>query len=121
MQSQESPTLVEQLQALNLQVGNQYFNSPLHCNWAIHVIYCKTAKVSGCLISWFGGSDPFPLLVIFVGGQLGLTSNKYLLYFRGVLISWVKAHHEIHEIKTPRIFCCFTVHGVKKQCLILDC
>ena len=50
------------------------------------------------------------LLVIFVGGQLGLTSNKYLLYFRGVLISWVRAHHEIHEIKTPRIVCRFTVY-----------
>ena len=35
---QESPTLVEQLQALNSQFGNQYFNSPLHCNWAIHVM-----------------------------------------------------------------------------------
>ena len=39
MQSQESPTLVEQLQALNSQVGSQYFNSPLHCKWAIHVMY----------------------------------------------------------------------------------
>ena len=47
-----------------------------------------------------------------MGGQLGLTSNKYLLYFRGVLISWVRAHHEIHEIKTPQIFCRFTVQGI---------
>ena len=59
------------------------------------------------------GLRSISLLVIFVGGQLGLTSNKYLLYFRGVLISWVRAHHEIHEIKTPRIFCRFTVFDLE--------
>ena len=46
MQSQESPTLVEQLQALNGQVGNQYFDSPLHCNWSIHVVYIVPFIVS---------------------------------------------------------------------------
>ena len=29
---------------------------------------------------------------------------------RGVLISWVVADHENNEIKTPRIFCRFTVY-----------
>ena len=46
MQWQESPTLVEQLLMLNSQVSNQYFNSPLHCNWAIHVMYIVPFIVS---------------------------------------------------------------------------
>ena len=36
-------------------------------------------------------------------------SITFQLYIRGMLISWVRANHEIHEIKTPRIFCRFTV------------
>ena len=37
------------------------------------------------------------------------TCITFQLYIRGMLISWVRANHEIHEIKTPRIFCRFTV------------
>ena len=37
------------------------------------------------------------------------TCITFQLYIRGVLISWVRANHEIHEIKTPRIFCRLTV------------
>ena len=33
-----------------------------------------------------------------------------ILYIRGVLISWVVANHENNEIKTPWIFCRFTVY-----------
>ena len=32
-----------------------------------------------------------------------------ILYIRGMLISWVVANHENNEIKTPWIFCHFTV------------